>query len=389
MTTPTTNPVPSKSPADLLFNAERFDEAINSSMLQYTDRLGVERLTLAGAVARISAVNSRGAWVTATAYAALDLVVVSGTWYIALDAHTSGATFAGDTAAHWRVYQTDGWVVSSQPANAWRDFVVPGGGSYYDNGFTLENRSQDGDGKRGNAAIRFRQASPDGGTTIKPERGAIGYSSTDDDNPKFIPNLLYNEIGNLTASDTHDTDWGVVVTHVAGAVNFSGTSYIAIFVDASNGEVALRGGPTGGSNIFFYGHPNIGALTDPKVQTIWGHSTGMSFGERDSDDLHSIWTNADKVAVKQNTSKSSWRMQMGHGSGEDLLRVSRAAVGSSTWVDLITVDNEGCLFSMAKNSAPTLAINKQMAFQYVDNTHIKILMRGADGTTRSNTLTLT
>lgn len=105
MTTPTTAPVPSTAAADLLFNAEKLDEAVNGADLTYLDRLGVARLTLAGAVARISAVNTRGAWASSTAYAARDVVSNSGTWYIALTAHTSGATFAGDLSSRWRVYQ--------------------------------------------------------------------------------------------------------------------------------------------------------------------------------------------------------------------------------------------------------------------------------------------
>jgi len=105
MTTPTTAAVPSNASADLLFNAEKLDEVLNSSALAYFDRLGVSRLTVAGAMARISAVNPRGTWATATLYAARDVVQSSGTWYIALDTHTSGATFAGDQTAHWRVYQ--------------------------------------------------------------------------------------------------------------------------------------------------------------------------------------------------------------------------------------------------------------------------------------------
>jgi hypothetical protein len=105
MSTPTTAPVPSTAAADLLYNAERLDEAVNGAALSYTDRFGLSRMTLAGAMARISAVNTRGAWASTTAYAARDVVSNSGTWYIALDAHTSGATFAGDLAAHWRVFQ--------------------------------------------------------------------------------------------------------------------------------------------------------------------------------------------------------------------------------------------------------------------------------------------
>lgn len=105
MTTPTANPVPSAAAADLLFNAEKLDEALNSGALTYLDRFSVSRKTLAGAVAAISAINTRGAWITATAYAAKDVVSNSGTWYIAIDNHTSGATFAGDLSAHWRVFQ--------------------------------------------------------------------------------------------------------------------------------------------------------------------------------------------------------------------------------------------------------------------------------------------
>lgn len=101
----TTNSVPSDDVSDFLFNAEKIDEAVNGSLLTYADRLGVNRLTLAGATARISAVNPRGPWATATLYQPRDLVLESGTWYIALDTHTSGATFSGDKSAHWRVYQ--------------------------------------------------------------------------------------------------------------------------------------------------------------------------------------------------------------------------------------------------------------------------------------------
>ena len=105
MTTPSTVAVPSNLPQDLLYNAEKLDEALNSSALTYLDRFSVPRLTAAGATAQLAVVNPRGAWVTATAYAPRDVVSNSGTWYIALDSHTSGATFAGDQAAHWRVYQ--------------------------------------------------------------------------------------------------------------------------------------------------------------------------------------------------------------------------------------------------------------------------------------------
>lgn len=105
MATPTALPVPSTDPNDFVYNAERMDEALNSSALTYTDRLGVSRQTVAGAVATIKAFTDRGAWVTATAYAVKDLVQESGTWYVCVEAHTSSALFATDKATKWRVYQ--------------------------------------------------------------------------------------------------------------------------------------------------------------------------------------------------------------------------------------------------------------------------------------------
>lgn len=48
MTTPTNNAVPSTNPNDLLFNAEKLDEVVNSSSSTYTDRLGAGHRTIAG-----------------------------------------------------------------------------------------------------------------------------------------------------------------------------------------------------------------------------------------------------------------------------------------------------------------------------------------------------
>lgn len=48
MTTPTSNPVPSNNPNDLLFNAEQFDVVLNGTAASYTDRLGVVRRTVKG-----------------------------------------------------------------------------------------------------------------------------------------------------------------------------------------------------------------------------------------------------------------------------------------------------------------------------------------------------
>lgn len=105
MTTPTTNQVPSSDPRDLLFNAEALDKAVNDSALSFIDRKGALRKTVAGAIDSIAAVNVRGAWVTATSYALKDVVTSGGIAYICIVAHTSGASFASDLAAKWRVHQ--------------------------------------------------------------------------------------------------------------------------------------------------------------------------------------------------------------------------------------------------------------------------------------------
>lgn len=63
-----------------------------------TDRLGHTKLTLTGAINSMRALNPRGAWTTATAYAVRDLVTQGGVTYVVTQAHTSG-TFATDLAA--------------------------------------------------------------------------------------------------------------------------------------------------------------------------------------------------------------------------------------------------------------------------------------------------
>jgi len=45
---PTTNPVPSTDPSDLLFNAGKLDEVVNGTANSFTDRLGASRRTVAG-----------------------------------------------------------------------------------------------------------------------------------------------------------------------------------------------------------------------------------------------------------------------------------------------------------------------------------------------------
>lgn len=121
-----------------------------SSANAVTDRLGNTKPTLASAVASVAAISNRGSWAATTAYAIKDVVSVSGVFYICVDAHTSGVSFAGDEGNYWRIYQGAllhevGRVVSSIAAlrlidksKVTRAFVAGyygsgdgGGGAYY------------------------------------------------------------------------------------------------------------------------------------------------------------------------------------------------------------------------------------------------------------------
>jgi hypothetical protein len=158
MTTPTTNPVPSGSALDLLYNAERLDEVVNSAALTYLDRLGAARMTLAGAVDSIKSITSRGAWVTGTVYAAKDVASNAGSWWICLAPHTAGATFAGDQAAYWRLYQG---VLGADLAD---DASISKGSGQVGHGSLIEYT--DGVGAVVNAMGRVLQGADNTGATI-------------------------------------------------------------------------------------------------------------------------------------------------------------------------------------------------------------------------------
>lgn len=65
---PTSNAVPSYDPSDLIFNAEKLDEVVNSTAGTYTDRMGVQRRTLTALEAEFpnAAANAAAAAASAT-----------------------------------------------------------------------------------------------------------------------------------------------------------------------------------------------------------------------------------------------------------------------------------------------------------------------------------
>jgi hypothetical protein len=86
-------------------NAAKLDSVVNGPNAVVTTRTGKGIQSIDRIIESIAAVTDRGAWTTATSYQVKDLVTDTGIFYIAVTAHTSGATFAGDVA-NWRVYQS-------------------------------------------------------------------------------------------------------------------------------------------------------------------------------------------------------------------------------------------------------------------------------------------
>ena len=85
----TTNQVPSNDPTDLLFNAQKLDQVVNGSAQFYTDRLGVNRRTIAGIDAAADVVLSGLGYAPPVAYAA----------GIALTLTTQTVEYAGEVYA--------------------------------------------------------------------------------------------------------------------------------------------------------------------------------------------------------------------------------------------------------------------------------------------------
>ena len=86
-------------------SATKQDEVIDGGINDFiTTGFGNIR-SLANAINIISSINIKGAWATSTAYTLKDLVVESGTYYICLEAHTSGVFATDLTAKKWAVYQ--------------------------------------------------------------------------------------------------------------------------------------------------------------------------------------------------------------------------------------------------------------------------------------------
>lgn len=79
-------------------DVDHIAEIANSLNPTAIDRMGHEKLTVQGAMDRLTAINFRGAWTTATAYAVKDAFSEGGVIYVTVLAHTS-TTVSADLAA--------------------------------------------------------------------------------------------------------------------------------------------------------------------------------------------------------------------------------------------------------------------------------------------------
>lgn len=95
---PTTNPVPSYDPSDLLFNAGKLDEVVNGGANTFTDRSGVVRRTLAGLSAEFPNAAANAAAAEEAAQIAQDEAVNAIAQASAADAARVAAESARDAA---------------------------------------------------------------------------------------------------------------------------------------------------------------------------------------------------------------------------------------------------------------------------------------------------
>lgn len=91
MVTPTNNPVPSQAPQDLLFNAERLDEVLNSTAETIFDRNGTQRRTLAGLSAEFPNAQANAAQAASSAAAAGQSAGIAGASRVAAESARDAA----------------------------------------------------------------------------------------------------------------------------------------------------------------------------------------------------------------------------------------------------------------------------------------------------------
>ncbi|MFM7025398.1 MAG: hypothetical protein ACKOWC_04980 [Limnohabitans sp.] len=175
----------------------------------------------------------------------------------------------------------------------------------------------------------------------------------------------------------------------------NGTSGPAYWLTAKNATATLEIGGNGGAEpsqgaVSISGSGNVGIGTNaPSAKfDVAGTTSGQPGRTHISDDGNYL---PHLSQFKYSGTASTYygnRIQTGAGGELIFLNAVTANIGSHSFTERVRIDTSGNLISILQTAAPTLSTNGQMVMQRLSDTQVKILMRGADGNTRSTTLTL-
>ena len=208
----------------------------------------------------------------------------------------------------------------------------------------------------------------------------------------------------VESSSNGNTIDGNICTNVVDAIDpfESGAATAAIRVKSDCSENII--GPTN----------NFAALageeiSDEQTSPRQGYLTRLSLNSATNYQTSTVQGNSGLITsdFALNTTGTAVTLSLGAATGNTFGQLNVGTTGDSVVGHLAlmrfggsvavgrTAPASGGVFEVNGNivanlpgSAPTLGVNGDMSFQLVSNTQLKILVRGTDGVTRSNTLTL-
>lgn len=190
--------------------------------------------------ARIVGILPRGAWVTATAYDALDIVSNNGASYLAIGGHTSGASTEPGIGVDWE----DQWVLLAARGAAAGVQVTfdsltadsdPGAGDLRANNGTLSSATKlyiDNSDRFGVAINALLDSFDDAGGAT--DRGRLRVESRDDPSQW----LVFKVTGNIVDGTGYRK---IDVTYIAGSATFAAGEFLVLNFYASGAAGALAG----------------------------------------------------------------------------------------------------------------------------------------------------
>jgi hypothetical protein len=214
-------------------------------------------------------------------------------------------------------------------------------------------------------------------------------------------NLGSIKIESLSDGNTLDNN---ICTNVVDATDpFEGGAATA----AIRVKAGCSGNIIGPSNIF--AALSGVAIVDGQASPRQGYLTKLSVNSNTNYQTSTVQGNSGLITSDfvPNTTGTAATLSLGAATGNTFGQLNIGVAGDSAVGHLAlmrfggsvavgrTAPASGALFEVNGNivanipsAAPTLGINNDMSFQLVSNTQLRILVRGSDGTTRSNTLTL-